>query len=160
MNKIPPRWRSSACTTRSRSCGRSAPGSPLLVAGDGEGLVDAAAAGLLTKSGVVLYTASMNSQQIQDALNQGAELLVTDSNRKRAQRWGTVRENYGYTETADQKPLSKDVTDARLPVFPDETTNSQTVAEDRGVSRSRRVITATPFRTRRRTVRALRWTAT
>ena len=106
---------------------------PLLVAGDGEGLVDAAAAGLLTNSGVVLYTGSMNQSQIKDALSQGAELLVTDSNRKRAQRWGTVRENYGYTETANQKPLTKDVTDARLPVFPNETTASQTVAEDRGV---------------------------
>ena len=75
----------------------------------------------------------MNQSQIKDALSQGAELLVTDSNRKRAQRWGTVRENYGYTETANEKPLTKDVTDARLPVFPNETTASQTVAEDRGV---------------------------
>ena len=51
-----------------------------------------------------------------------ADLLLTDSNRKRAERWGTVRENYGYVETATGKPLAKDPNDARLPVFPGETT--------------------------------------
>ncbi len=33
-----------------------------------------------------------------------------------------MRENYGYVETATGKPLAKDPNDARLPVFPGETT--------------------------------------
>jgi arabinofuranan 3-O-arabinosyltransferase len=108
--------------------------SPLVVAGDGEGLVDASAAGLLGGAGVIRYAGSMNPAQISASLGQSADLLVTDSNRKRAERWGTVRENYGYTERADEKPLEKDPTDARLPVFPNETTADQTVAEQRGVA--------------------------
>ena len=42
--------------------------SPLVVAGDGEGLVDAAAAGQLANSGVVLYCASMTPAQLKQAL--------------------------------------------------------------------------------------------
>jgi arabinofuranan 3-O-arabinosyltransferase len=107
---------------------------PLVVAGNAEGLVDAAAAGLLSDSGVILLSASLTPAEIQQALGQNAVLLVTDSNRKRAERWGTVRENYGYVETATGKPLRTDVTDARLPVFPTETASDQTVAQYRGVA--------------------------
>ena len=74
--------------------------SPLIVAGDAEGLVDAAAAGLLTDSGVVLFSADLagKPQQLRQALDAGAVLLVTDSNRRRAERWNAIRENYGYVE--------------------------------------------------------------
>ena len=81
--------------------------SPLIVAGDAEGLVDAAAAGLLTDSGVVLFSADLagKPQQLRQALDAGAVLVVTDSNRRRAERWNAIRENYGYVERADEKPL-------------------------------------------------------
>ncbi|HMA46946.1 MAG TPA: alpha-(1-_3)-arabinofuranosyltransferase family protein, partial [Frankiaceae bacterium] len=107
---------------------------PLLVSGNGEGLVDAAAAGLLGDSGVVLYTASLDRARLRRALDAGADLLLTDSNRRRAERWGTIRENYGYVERAGETPLREDPSDARLPVFSGAGDDSRTVAEQRGVA--------------------------
>ncbi len=46
-------------------------------------------------------------------------LVVTDSNRKRARRWTSVRDVYGETERVDQTALVKDENDNRLDVFPD-----------------------------------------
>src|SRR5207302_9626284 len=66
-------------------------------------------------------------------MDAGADLVLTDTNRKRARRWGTVRENYGYTETAHEQELVDDPTDARLDVFPDAGTDAFTVSEQRGV---------------------------
>ncbi len=106
---------------------------PLLVAGDSEGLVDASAAGMLDTTGVVRFATSQSIGATTVAVPSDADLLLTDSNRKRAERWGTVRENYGYVETATGKPLEKDPNDARLPVFPDQTPADQTVAIDYGV---------------------------
>ena len=106
---------------------------PLLVAGDSEGLVDASAAGLLDTTGTVRFAASQTTPK-SDPVPSNADLLLTDSNRKRAERWGTVRENYGYVETATGKPLVKDPNDARLPVFPDQTIADQTIALDGGVA--------------------------
>jgi arabinofuranan 3-O-arabinosyltransferase len=108
---------------------------PLLVAGDSEGLVDASAAGMLDTTGVVRFAASQTSEKAKATpVPSNADLLLTDSNRKRAERWGTVRENYGYVETATGKPLEKDPNDARLPVFPNQTPTDQTVAVLRGVA--------------------------
>ena len=61
----------------------------------------------------------MTDDEIADALDDGATLLVTDSNRNRGERWTTVRHTRGYTETAGEEPLSTDPTDNRLPTFPD-----------------------------------------
>jgi arabinofuranan 3-O-arabinosyltransferase len=108
---------------------------PLLVAGDSEGLVDASAAGMLDTTGVVRFAASQTTEKSKATpVPSNADLLLTDSNRKRAERWGTVRENYGYVETATGKPLEKDPNDARLPVFPGETPSDQTVALLSGVA--------------------------
>jgi arabinofuranan 3-O-arabinosyltransferase len=109
---------------------------PLLVSGDGESLVDAAEAGRLQDPGVVLYAASFaaDGAALQDALDDGADLLVTDGNRKRAQRWGTVRDNNGFTEQPDSKPLEHDPKDTRLEVFPGQAPESQTVADFEGIA--------------------------
>ena len=79
---------------------------PLLVAGDGAGLVDAAAAGLIDGTELIRYSASMTDDEIADALDDGATLLVTDSNRNRGERWTTVRHTRGYTESPGEEPLS------------------------------------------------------
>ncbi|MBK9178112.1 MAG: DUF3367 domain-containing protein [Acidimicrobiales bacterium] len=107
---------------------------PLVLAGDGEGLVEAAAAGLLDPDQVVLYAASMAGRpdQIQQALDDGADLLVTDSNRARGRRWGTVRENTGYTERPGEAPLRDDPSDNRLDLFPGAGDDDATVALQRG----------------------------
>ncbi len=107
---------------------------PLLVSGNGEGLVDAAATGLLSEAvagnRAILYTGSLAADPagLRQALDDGADLLLTDSNRLRAERWSSVRDGYGYVETPGSAPLTPDPNDNRLPVFPDATAASQTVA--------------------------------
>ncbi len=107
---------------------------PLLVSGNGEALVDAAASGLLAgpvaDSRAILYTPELASKpgELQQALDDGADLLVTDTNRLRAERWTGVRENFGYVEQPGVAPLKKDPNDNRLELFPGETAANQTTA--------------------------------
>ncbi len=109
---------------------------PVLVDGDGEGLVDAAPTGLLNTNAAVLYSPSMagDPSGMRRALSAGAALLLTDTNRKQARRWSTVRENKGYTERAGEKPAAYDPSDERLPLFPAAGDSAHTVAEQIGVS--------------------------
>ena len=62
---------------------------PVLVAGDGEGLVDAASAGVVDGKSLVLYSASFakNRAGLQRELDQGADLVVTDTNRRAVRHW-------------------------------------------------------------------------
>jgi hypothetical protein len=108
---------------------------PVLFAGDGEGVVEAAEAGLLRDDAPLLYSAALarDTKTRAVALAAGADLVLTDSNRRRARRWSTVRENTGYTEQAGEKALVRDLGDARLPVFPDAKDDAFTVAQQRGV---------------------------
>ncbi|WP_370657165.1 alpha-(1-_3)-arabinofuranosyltransferase family protein [Frankia sp. ArI3] len=107
---------------------------PLLVSGNGEALVDAAASGLLAEpvaSGrAILYAPELASKpgELAQALDDGADLLVSDTNRLRAERWTGVRENFGYVEQPGVAPLVKDPNDNRLPLFGDETTANETTA--------------------------------
>jgi hypothetical protein len=110
---------------------------PVLIAGDGEGVVDAAAAGVIDGTETLLYSASFEDQpdELQRALDDGADLLLTDTNRRRARRWATIRETTGYTETAGEVPLEDDTSDQRLQVFPDADDDARTVTIQRGVRR-------------------------
>ena len=107
---------------------------PMILAGDGEGMVDVAAAGMLDASQPVFYAADVGSRPgtSSQLLTAGADLVVTDTNKRQAQRWGTIRDNFGYTEQAGETPLVADPTDARLPVFPTATDASRTVSEQLG----------------------------
>jgi arabinofuranan 3-O-arabinosyltransferase len=109
---------------------------PLVVAGDGEGLVDIANVGLLDNAGVVLYSASyaQDPAALRKAIGSDGVLVVTDSNRKRARRWSTVTDNVGYTEQAGEKPLAVDLSDARLDDFPKAGDNAFTVTDQQGVT--------------------------
>ena len=94
----------------------------VVVAGDGEGLVDASALGILDGKGAILYSAP-DAKSPKDlrrvvSADPDATLLVTDSNRRRAERWTALSEIFGYTERAGEKPLKKDTSDQRLPLFP------------------------------------------
>ena len=108
---------------------------PLVVAGDGEGLVDIANVGLLDNAGVVLYSASYagDPAALRKAVGADGVLVVTDSNRKRARRWSTVMDNTGYTEQAGEKPLATDPSDARLDDFPKAGDDAYTVTDQQGV---------------------------
>lgn len=105
---------------------------PLLVSGNGEALVDAAASGLLAgpvaEGRAILYAPALadSPDDVRQALDDGADLLVTDTNRLRAERWTGVRENFGYVEQPGVAPLKKDPNDNRLPLFPGETAANET----------------------------------
>jgi arabinofuranan 3-O-arabinosyltransferase len=104
----------------------------LVVAGDGAGLVDAAGAGLIDGTELIRYSASLTEEEIEDALDDGAVLLITDSNRRRGERWTTVRHTRGFTEASGTELLEDDPRDNRLPVFPDAGDDVRTVSEERG----------------------------
>jgi len=118
-----------------RSIVRTADASaPLLVSGDGEALVDLASIGALSSKGVILYSASLDPSQLKsEAAEPNSVLIVTDSNRKRARRWTSVRDVYGETERVDQSALVRDENDNRLDLFPDAGTDANTVMETPGV---------------------------
>ncbi len=107
---------------------------PLLVSGNGEALVDAAASGLLAEpiadGRAILYAPALATDPaaMRQALDDGADLLITDTNRRRAERWTGIRENFGYVEQPGVRPLAKDPNDNRLPMFPDQNVTSETAA--------------------------------
>jgi hypothetical protein len=68
-------------------------------------------------------------------MDDGARLLLTDSNRRAARRWNTVRENVGLTERAGEEPLEANAVDQRLPLFAGVGDDARTVVEQRGVRR-------------------------
>lgn len=112
---------------------------PVVLAGDGEGVVEAVSAGVLDGHRPVLYSADLGGDPatLQRVLDAGAELVLTDTNRRTAQRWFTLRENSGYTEAAGEQPLEHDAGDARLDVFPGSGDRARTVAVPLGGVRVR-----------------------
>lgn len=110
-------------------------GRPVLLAGDGEGLVHAAAMGLLDGKSPVLYSAALADRPglRRDAIDAGARLIVTDSNRRRARHWRGLLETFGSTEVRGSSPLRRDPADNRLPVFPAAGEDSYTAARHDGV---------------------------
>jgi hypothetical protein len=108
---------------------------PLIVAGDGEGLVDLAGLGGLGLDGVVLYSGSYADDPAalrREIARPGSVLVVTDSNRKRGRRWGAIKDIEGSTERVDESALVKDEGDARLDLFPGAGPSTQTVVESPG----------------------------
>ena len=115
--------------------------SAAVVVGDADGIVDSAAAGMVDFAGhgPVFFAADLVSDPeladlvLDASAGRPAAIVVTDSNRRRAQRWGTLRENRGHTELAGETPLAYDPTDNRLAVFAaDPTDDTRTVSEQRG----------------------------
>lgn len=104
-------------------------GSSLVVSGDGEGLVDLAAAGLLDAGRAVLYSASYDPAALRRLVGDGSVLVITDSNRRRGLRWQGMSSDYGATETAGEIALRADPLDQRLEVFPTAGDDAATVAE-------------------------------
>jgi arabinofuranan 3-O-arabinosyltransferase len=107
---------------------------PLVLSGDGDGVVDLASIGGLHPAQALFYSASFAAQPdtLQSMLSEGADLVVTDTNRKQARSWGTLRETVGYTEQAGEEPLKYKPGDQRLELFPDATDDAFTVTEQLG----------------------------
>ena len=109
-----------------------------MLAGDADGIVDAAGAGVidLNRSLVLAADLAADPALAKRVLAGPVHVIGTDTNRRRAQRWGTLRENRGHTEQSEEVPLDYDPTDNRLEVFaapvdahPDDV---RTVSEQRG----------------------------
>lgn len=103
---------------------------PTVVFGDGDGIVQAATWDQVPNERPLFYaaTVSRTPSLLEGIRARRPQLIITDTNRKRAQRWGTTRENNGATETRDQVPLVEDPKDTRLDLFPGETPADQSVA--------------------------------
>ena len=81
---------------------RTAPAArPIVLDGDGDGIVDASAAGLVDGRALLLSLPALDDRALHQALQHHADLILTDSNRRRAQQWFfSVARNKGSTERA------------------------------------------------------------
>lgn len=90
----------------------------VLVSGSGDGLVDAAAAGLLNGDEAIIYSASLTGDRLVDTADAAGAIIVTDSNRLRSHHWRNSQDTTGYTETGvGPAVLWNDSGDARLQLF-------------------------------------------
>jgi hypothetical protein len=124
--------------TKSRGLVQMVPVSNTVVLdGNADGIVDAAAGGAIDGTAPVLYaaTAASDPTSLQRALDAGARIVLTDTNRRRVRRWRSISDTTGITLRADQDPAADDGGpggEATLDVFPDAGSNWQTVALQQG----------------------------
>ncbi len=106
----------------------------VILSGSGDGIVDAAAAGLLTGHELIRYSASFDAEVVAVEAGGAAGLIVTDSNRDRAHHWRSSQDVVGHTEPGGPSSdlLVPTAADQRLAVFDDERADQQTVAVQRG----------------------------
>ena len=104
----------------------------VVLAGSGDGIVDAAAAGLLDGTEAIVYAADLaaHPDAFADGVPAEAVLVVTDANRDRAAQWRGSQDVTGLTETGGpaRDALRADSSDQRLAVFATEDAAQQTVA--------------------------------
>ena len=88
----------------------------VVLAGSGDGVVDAAAAGLLDGHEALLYAVDVDTAPGTTA---PTAIILTDSNRDRAHHWRSSQDVNGFTETGGDAAdlLRPDEGDQRLPVF-------------------------------------------
>jgi arabinofuranan 3-O-arabinosyltransferase len=109
----------------------------VIVYGSGDGIIDAAAAGLLDGHEAVLYAADLTDDELLAWADASALFLLTDSNRDRAHQWRGSQDVWGFTETGGPAVdvLRFDAQDARFPMFAEElATDQTTAAPDGGVT--------------------------
>jgi len=109
------------------------PTGPVVLAGDGEGIVDAAAAGLLDGRALLLMASALDDDALQGALDAGAHLVLTDTNRRRIQTWFySIRDTRGPTERAGEVAEDPTGYDFRLDPFPGTGDDHRSVVEHVG----------------------------
>ncbi len=107
----------------------------LVMEGDATGLVNLAGLGLLDTNSAVYYAgtlAARHTAQLQNLASQGAQLVLTDTNRKQAFRWDTLTANAGATETPGENPAKTDQSDSPIELFPGTGITSKTYATYEG----------------------------
>jgi hypothetical protein len=110
---------------------------PMIIAGDGRGVVEAAAAGLLGGDPTILYSGSLAQDPtgFARAMADAASLVVTDTNALAGQKWGSLRDNLGQVDQPGVPDLLvNDPSDYVLPLFPGADTASNTIAQVQGVT--------------------------
>ena len=92
------------------------PSRPIIISGDAEGVIHSASEGLLEVERPVIMSASYSEspEDLRSMLSSQSRIVITDTNRKAGQRWGTIRETKGYTERIDEEPIRSDLSDHRL----------------------------------------------
>jgi hypothetical protein len=92
---------------------------PEVIDGSGAGVVAAAATGLLDDNPTIFYAGTLDgdAKLLGEVVTPGAQLVVTDSNRKVLERWSSVSDNIGETLPAVPEPTSPDPTSVALPLF-------------------------------------------
>ncbi|MGH2915460.1 MAG: alpha-(1-_3)-arabinofuranosyltransferase domain-containing protein [Solirubrobacteraceae bacterium] len=116
--------------TRARGLVRVEPAGPATVIdGSAQGIADAAALHQLPRSQPLFYAGDESAATLRAQALAGADILITDSNRRRVFVASRSRANVGATTPADQ-PFSPDA--ALLDPFPARGAAAQTVAAYRG----------------------------
>ena len=108
---------------------------PIVLAGDGDGVMLAAGAGLLDGAPrAIIYSASESSKNLATlARAPGTLLVLTDTNAKELDTWGTLHTTYGYVEQPGAEPLSYSPGEQALPIFTNQSPSTQTVLEVNGI---------------------------
>jgi SAM-dependent methyltransferase len=108
---------------------------PIVLDGDGDGVLLAAGAGLLNGSPrAIVYAASQPAASLARlAQSHGTLLVVTDSNAKELDTWGTLHTTYGAVEQAGAEPLSFNPAEQSLPIFTNQSPSTQTVLVVHGI---------------------------
>ena len=108
---------------------------PILLSGDGEGILALANFGLLASNPTVDYSASLTatSPVLASALKNDATLVLSDSNIRRLDTWGSLNSTYGYPMTETEKPIVANPAEQALSPFSTADTATQTVAFYPGV---------------------------
>ena len=98
-----------------------------LLAGSGDGIIDAAAAGVIDGTEAIVYAAALDRAT---PLPESYRFVITDSNRDRAHHWRSSQDVTGFTESADDGSdvLRFESGDQRLPVFTTVQSDEQTVS--------------------------------
>ena len=106
----------------------------IVMEGDATGLNNLAGLGLLNTDSAIYYagTLATHPAQLQSLASKGAQLVVTDTNRKQAFRWDTLTANSGYTETPSEDPAKTDLSDSPIQLFPGTGVTSQSYASYAG----------------------------
>ncbi len=119
----------------------------VVLAGSGDGIVDAAASGLLDGSEAIRYSASLTPDELRGALDDAEFLIVTDSNRDRARHWRGSQDVHGHTEPGgpDDDVLDPTPADQRLDLFERDDRTTQTVAVQEGPVRATASSYGEPF---------------
>ena len=109
----------------------------VVLSGDGAGIVDAAAAGIIDGTELVRYSASLDNDPdngLVDALRSASRLVVTDTNRDRAHHWRGSQDVTGFTESGGvgSDVLRFEGADQRLPVFDTVDDATQTISVQSG----------------------------